>query len=91
MIGKVSCRDEVVLDDKGCFLGVENEALDHLCGDDALLRVQETEILSVCAKAAQGTTYKVGSSIRYTLTLGLPSANTMVMRWSSPHESVFAS
>jgi hypothetical protein len=48
-IGKVSCHDEVVLDDKGRFLGVENEALDHLCGDDALLRVQETEIHSEAA------------------------------------------
>jgi hypothetical protein len=46
-IGEVSCHDEVVLDDKGRFLGVENEALDHLCGDDALLRVQEAEIRSV--------------------------------------------
>ena len=66
-VGKISCHNKVVLDDKRRFLGVEDEALDYLCGDDALLRVQEAEKYhSDRASGLGGTrkTHEDGSSIK---------------------------
>lgn len=39
-VGEVGRHDKVVLDNKGGLFGVDDEALDHLGGDDALLRVE---------------------------------------------------
>mmetsp|Transcript_10961 Transcript_10961/g.37287 ORF Transcript_10961/g.37287 Transcript_10961/m.37287 type:complete len:249 (+) Transcript_10961:636-1382(+) len=39
-VGEVGCHDEVVLHDEGRLLGVHDESLNHLCGHDALLRVE---------------------------------------------------
>lgn len=39
-ISKVSCHDEIVLDNKSCSLGVHDEALDDSRGNDTLLRIE---------------------------------------------------
>jgi hypothetical protein len=39
-VSEVGGHDEVVLDDEGGLLGVQDVSLDHLRGGDALLTVQ---------------------------------------------------
>ena len=40
-VSKISCHDEIVLNDEGGLLSVENEPLDDFGCNDTLLRVQE--------------------------------------------------
>ena len=44
-VGEVSGHDEVVLDDEGSLLCVQDETLDDLAGNNTLFRIQETKVL----------------------------------------------
>ena len=44
-VGEVGGHDEVVLDDEGGLLCVQDEALDDLAGNNTLFGIQETEIV----------------------------------------------